>query len=46
MVTSLTKGEGGVGQLLTITYRGGRGVQTNMADMIGEQSLSVLLQYI
>ena len=40
MLTSLTKGGGGVSQLLTITDKGG-GVQTppNMADIICEQSL-------
>ena len=40
MLTSLTKGGGGVSQLLTITDKGG-GVQTppNIADIICEQSL-------
>ena len=41
MLTSLTKGGGGVSQLLTITDKGGGRVQTplNMADIICEQSL-------
>ena len=42
MLTSLTKGGGGVSQLLTITDEGGGGVHTppNMADIICEQSLT------
>ena len=42
MLTSLTKGEGGVIQLLTITDKGGGGGQTppKMADIICEQSLT------
>ena len=42
MLTSLTKGGGGVSQLLTITDKGG-GVQTppNMADIICEQSIII-----
>ena len=41
MLTSMTKGGGGVSQLLTITDKGGGGVQTppKMADIICEQSL-------
>ena len=41
MLTLLTKGRGGLSQLLTIAVKWGRGVQTppNMADIICEQSL-------
>ena len=40
MLTSLTKGGGGVSQLLTITDKGGGGPDPpNMADIICEQSL-------
>ena len=42
MLTSLTKGGGGVSQLLTIADKGGRGgpEPPNMADIICEQSLT------
>ena len=42
MLTSLTKGDGRVSQLLTIADKGGRGLgqpPPNMADIISEQSL-------
>ena len=42
MLTSLTKGGGGVSQLLTITDKGGGGSRPpppNMADIFCEQSL-------
>ena len=43
MLTSLTKGGGGVSQLLTITDKGGGGPDPppNMADIICEQSLNI-----
>ena len=45
MLTSLTKGGGGVSQFLTNADKRGRGVQTppNMADIICEQSIKLRL---